>query len=183
MEVNKVLVIVVVLFVLLTLIEVLLSKLKKNRLNKLMHLLMEQNFEEFDALLEKNSTKFFVPIYNSIIFKVNKSLILRDSKSVEELMSEASKIKMNDDQALYLYSKVFSYYLSLKDVKKCEEYYQEIMKCKDCPTKEYVVMVYDTLIKKGYQYIEKAEKMLENATDADKENLQSLIAAMYANKG
>ena len=56
------------------------------------------------------------------------------------------------------------------------------MKCKDCPTKEYIEMVYDTLIKKGYQYIEKAEKMLVDATDADKENLQSLITAMYANK-
>ena len=182
MEVNKVLVIVIVLFVLLTLVEVLLSKLRKNRINKIMHLLMEQKFDEFDALLEKKSTRFFVPVYNSIVFKLNKALILNDRKLVEELMGDASKLKMNDDQALYLYSKVFSFYLSLKNNKKCEEYYQEIMKCKDCPTKEYIEMVYDTLIKKGYQYIEKAEKMLVDATDADKENLQSLITAMYANK-
>lgn len=182
MEMNEILLIVIILFVFLTLIEVILSKIKKTRYNQLMYLLMKQNFNEFDELLEKKSTKFFVPVYNSIFLRVNKAMMMNDSNSFDKLMNDAKKINMNDSQKLHLYSKAFSFYLSLGKKNDCEEYYQKIMKCNDCPTKEYIEMVYDTLIKKSYQYIEKAESMLVTAAVEDKENLRYLIDAMYANK-
>ena len=182
MEMNKLLIIVIVLFVLLTLVEVMLSKMKKTRNNKLMYLLMEHKFDEFDALLSKKSTRFFVPVYNSIFLKVNKAIMTNDKKLLDELMSDAEKLKMNDTEKLHLYSKAFSFYLSLGQKNKCEKYYKEIMKCEDCPAKEYVEMVYDTFIKKGYRFIEKAESMLDGATEEDKANLISLIAAMKENK-
>lgn len=183
METKEVFIIIAILFVLSLGVEGILSKARKSRLNQLMHLLMESKFQEFDELLEKKSTKFFVPVYNSIVLRLNKAMIMKDVRLVNSLMNDAGKIRMKDQQKMYLYSKGFTFYLALGEEIKCKKCYEQIQLCKDNPTKEYIEMVYDTFIQKGYKYIDKAEKMLTEASDADKENLTSLINAMYVNKG
>ena len=183
METKEILIIVGILFIVSLGIEVVLSKTKKKRLDQLMYYLMENKFKEFDELLERKSTKFFVPIYNSIILRLNKAMILKDVRMVNYLIDEASKIRMKDPQKMYLYSKGFTFYLAMGEEYRCKKCYEEIQLCKDNPTKEYIEMVYDTIILKGYKYIDKAEKMMTEATGEDKENLATLLNAMYVNKG
>lgn len=183
MEGKPILIIVAILFIISIGFEVILSRKKKARYDQLMYLLMTGKYEEFDALLEKKSTHFFVPVYNWLFLKVTKSIMMNDISMLDQVLNDADKIKMNDNQKLYLYSKAFSYYLAKGENESVEKCYDVIKTCKASKAKEYLDMVYNTFIEKGYKYIEKAEQMRDNATEADKENLTQLIQAMYVNKG
>lgn len=179
---NKYLIVIIILFAILTVFEIVLSQMKKRCYNQLMSFLMEKKINQFDELLSRKSTKFFVPVYNSIFLNVNKAMMMGDCNLIEKLMDDAKNIRMNDKQKIHLYSNVFSYFLSKKDEEKCKKYYEEVIMLKDYPIKEYIEMVYDTFINKGYKYIDKAEKMLLSVSDQDKENIETLIETMRLNK-
>ena len=182
MDVKKALIIVLVLFACSVVFEIILSIIKKKRQNELMGLFLAGELEQFDELLNKKSTRFFVPIYNFIVLNINKAVLIKDEKLLDEMLNEAEKINMNDEQKTHLYSKAFSYYVSTDNNIKKEQTYKKILECKDSQLKEYVMMVYDAFVKKGYAYLNEAEEMLKIAKGEDKDNLLTLIGTMYVNK-
>ncbi|MEA4968436.1 MAG: hypothetical protein VB048_10020, partial [Bacteroidaceae bacterium] len=98
MDVKKALIIVSVIFVCSVVFEIILSSMKKKRQNELMGLFLAGELEQFDELLNRKSTKFFIPIYNSIVLNVNKAILIKDEKLLNEMLNKAEKIKMNDEQ-------------------------------------------------------------------------------------
>lgn len=156
---------------------------KKKLNDKLMNLLLSNNLKEFDELLAKKSTKFFVTVYSSLVLKMNKAALTKDTKLMNEVMSEISKIKTNEPQRLFVYSKAFSFYLAEKDSKRVDLCYKKIQECKDSPTKQYIQMVYNTIVEKKYDYIDVALSMIGQVSAQDEENIKLLIGTMYQNKG
>jgi len=182
MDVKKTFIILLILIVCSVAFEIILSSMKKKRQNELMNLFLAGELEQFDALLNRKSTKFFVPIYNSIILNINKAILIKDEKLLNEMLNEAEKINMNDDQKTHLYSKAFSYYVSTDNNIQKEQTYNKVLECKDSQLKKYVMMVYDTFVKKGFAYLDEAEEMLKIAKGEDEDNLLTLIGTMYVNK-
>lgn len=173
----------VILFVISVIIDVALSFYRKIICNKLMNLLLNDKIVEFDELLSKKSAKFFVPYYNSLVLKMNKAVKIGDVDLMNETMNEFSNIKLKDSQCLFVYSKAFSYYLSMGDNKRLNICFKKINDCKDCPTKQYIKMVYNTIVEKKWDYLQLALAMLEKVSGEDKENLKVLIGQMFQNKG
>ncbi|MEA5017889.1 MAG: hypothetical protein VB009_04145 [Erysipelotrichaceae bacterium] len=182
MDVKKALIIVSVIFVCSVVFEIILSSMKKKRQNELMNLFLAGELEQFDELLNRKSTKFFIPIYNFIILSINKAILIKDEKLLNEMLNRAEKINMNDEQKTHLYSKAFSYYVSTDNNIKKDQTYEKVLECKDSQLKEYVMMVNDTFVKKGFAYLNEAEEMLKIAKGEDKDNLLTLVATMYVNK-
>ncbi len=172
-----------ILFAISFIFDVILNCYRKKISNKLMELLINNKIDEFDELLSKNSTKFFIPFYNSLVLKMNKAVKTGDTRLMNEIMNEFSNIKLKDSQRLFVYSKAFSYYLSIADDKRVDICFKKVNECKDCPTKQYVKMVYNTVVEKKWDYLQLALSMSEKVSDYDKGNLKVLISQMYTNKG
>lgn len=182
MDTKSIIILVVILFLISIVIDFILSKLRNNRINQLMNYFMQGQIDLFDELLNRRSTKFFLPVYNSIVLRMNKAILTNDKKLLSDLIDAARKIKMTDEQKLYLYSKAFSYYISIGDNQNTKDCFEKIMDCKDSQGKDYVIMVFDTIIEGGYKYLKQAEEMLETATGEDKKNIYALIEIMKNNK-
>lgn len=171
------------LFALSIVVEVLLSSMKKKASNQLITLLMNHDYEAFDRLINEKRTKFFVPVFNSLMLQFHKATARQDNEELAIVLKKLHAIKMDKHQKIFFYSKAFSYFIANKDEKNVERYYRLISECEESQAKNYVNMVYDTVIQRGYRYIEDAKHLLEKANEEDKQNILLLIAHMYENKG
>lgn len=180
---DKMIYIIVGLFVVSIVVELVLLAMKKKVTGQLITLLMNKEYGEFDRLIDKRKTKFFVPVFNSLMLQLNKSIMLNDKAEIESVMEKSNLIKKSEKQKIFLYSKAFSYYIGNKDHINVEKYYELISSCEEAPMKKYVDMVYDTVIQRGYKYIDDAKLLLIKANNEDKKNICLLIANMYQNMG
>ncbi|MFR3674011.1 MAG: hypothetical protein ACLTW1_09025 [[Clostridium] innocuum] len=170
------------LFVCSVFVEMTLSKLKQRTANQLISQLMQKDFDAFDAMIHKKRTKFFVPVFNSLMLQFHKAVMQEHKKEAEQLIEKLQQVKKDKQQEIFFYSKAFSYYITRKDKKNIEMYYQLISGCEDSLSKSYVEMVYNTLIQHGFRYIQEAEQLLEEATGEDKQNILMLLSQMYENQ-
>lgn len=180
---RNMLYIIAALFALSMLVELVLSSMKKRVVNQLIALLMNKDYEAFNKLINGKKTKFFVPVFNSLMLRFHKAIALDDKDELESILHKLHNIKKDKHQKTFFYSKAFSYYIAKKDQKHVEMYYRLITKCEESEAKSYVEMVYDTVIQSGFRYIEDAKLLLEKGNDEDKQNILLLIANMYENKG
>jgi len=180
---NEMIYIIIGLFVISIVIELVLSTMKRKARNQLTTMLLNKEFEEFDRLINEKKTKFFVPVFNSLMLQLHKAIMLNDKAEIKSIMKKLNFIKMNEKQKTFFYSKAFSYYISNKDHSNVEKYYKLISSCEETPAKRYIEMVYDTVVQHGYKYIDDAKILLKNANDEDKINIHLLIANMYENMG
>lgn len=171
------------LFIISIIIEVVLSSMKKKTANRLLVLLMHKDYDAFDRMINEKKTKFFVPVFNSLMLQLHKSIIVNDKDEITSIIDKLEHTKMNKNQLIFFYSKVFSYFITENDYAQIEKYYQLISACEESPAKKYADMVYDTLVKHGYTYMEDAKLMLEKANQEDQRNIRILIGNMYENMG
>lgn len=171
------------LFIISIVIEIVLSSMKKRTANRLLVLLMKKDYDAFDRMINEKKTKFFVPVFNSLMLQLHKSIMIHDKQEIASIINKLEHTKMNKNQLIFFYSKVFSYFITENEHAQIEKYYQLISACEDSPAKKYADMVYDTLVKHGYAYIEDAKLMLAKANQEDQRNIRILIGNMYENMG
>ena len=70
--------IIVIGIVLIIALEIIFNLNKKRIPDKLTQLLLEHRFDEFDALMDKKTTKLFVKAFNYYYLKLNKSIIVKN---------------------------------------------------------------------------------------------------------
>lgn len=180
---KNMLMIVAILFVITTIIELILNNYKKNIYNKLVSLLSLKKYDEFSELIEDRKTKFFLPVNNYHILKMNEAMLQQRTNDIIFEIDKLKNLKLTEEQKTFVYCRAFSYFLTACDDINMNRYYSLVLNLKDSPSKKYTIMVYNTLVEKDYQYIDDATKMLENATGEDKNNLLALLSQMYMNKG
>ncbi|MFR3295673.1 MAG: hypothetical protein ACLTQJ_21500 [[Clostridium] innocuum] len=69
------------LFVCSVFVEMTLSKLKQRTANQLISQLMQKDFDAFDAMIHKKRTKFFVPVFNSLMLQFHKAVMQEHKRS------------------------------------------------------------------------------------------------------
>lgn len=180
---NKTIITIVILFVVLMIVELLLNGYKKSVQNKLVSLLALKKYDEFDSLIEKKQTKFFVPVVNYHIMKMNEAILQNNNDDLLYQLNKLDSMKLNKQQKTFVYCRVFAYFININDLKNIDKYYSKILALDDSLDKKYAIMVYNTIIEKGYEYIDEAEKMLESLSSLDKANMLALLSQMYTNKG
>lgn len=91
---------------------------KNKALNKLYELKREKNTKEFISLLDSNYLKFTFDEFTREFMKLNYWIEINNDEEVKKLLHRFQNIKMNDDNKVALYSRLFGYYVVKKENQK-----------------------------------------------------------------
>lgn len=151
--------------------------------NKLVKNLMAENYEEFDKLINNDLTKLVIKPYNLFFMQLNKEMISKNNSAVQKTANVFSRIKMNKDQAVTLYMRLFHYYLDQDDKTHAKRYYKKLNDY-EFKGKEGYKVIYDTLVEDGYKYLNETLKAYESTTDESRKlEFEIMLMNMYTNKG
>ncbi len=178
---NKQVYIVFILFIIVTGIEVILKLLKRKRADQIADLLYHRRFDEFERLLNTKGTHFFISAYNIAVLRMNEAIMKNDITAFMKSVKDLDEMHLNEQQTLFAYSRAFSYALTNAE-SLCRHCYERVMTCKDSRSKEYVMMIYDALILKGWKYLDRAQELAASAGEYDRANLNELITCMKENQ-
>ena len=141
-----------------------------NKLTKKLMNVIGQNDSEFTKLINSFVVKMSFQPFNRDYMTLNHYIMLDDSKKVEDQFNYLDAHKLNKNQTLNVYQKVFMYYLKKNNSIKAKDVYKRL--CDYVDEKKL-----DSKIKEGYEkdikvYLEKdikvlttLDEMLENAND------------------
>ena len=158
------------------------SKKKSNELlQQLNSLLANEEYEEFEKLIDTTEVKRSFTPYNVAYMKLNKAMMKNNPSEITQAFANFN-IKMNPVQRETVLKRAFYYYIGVKDFKRTEHYYSLLkeMKVKDQITLD---IMYDTYVNKGYRYLEEVLNNYEKLSEEDQAPYIALIADMYKNKG
>ena len=108
--------IVAILFVITTIIELILNNYKKNIYNKLVSLLSLKKYDEFTELIEDKKTKFFLPVNNYHILKMNEAMLQQRTNDIIFEIDKLKNLKLTEEQKTFVYCRAFSYFLTGSDI-------------------------------------------------------------------
>lgn len=178
---NHPFIIVIVLAMLTLLYDIYNKKKEKETIDRLTQLLVQQQYQQFDEIVDTIQVRKYFAQFNHLFLKLNKEILANNTEKAEQLMDQLLTIKLSNRQKEAFYSKAFYYFVAKKDYEMVKEYHQRYMnECKN--NKEEIDRVYDTIIAKGYRYLDASLQQLANASKPVQIQLYSLIATMYENK-
>ena len=157
--------------------------LKKFRFNKLVILLQSQQFEAFDKLVDKFSTRYLFPRFNLEYMKLNASILRVDEKKIEETFHTLFSIKMSKAQKEDVYMKAFNYYVGVENASKTKEIIEVIEEFDNAAMKKEARTIYDIFILKRSNYIEEMESALTTQEEEERGINEYLLSIQYKNKG
>lgn len=182
MDIRFLLVGIIVLVFGLDIVYTMNSKKKTGELlQKINRLLANEEYEEFDKLIETVEVKKSFTPYNVAYMKLNKAMLKNNPSEITQAFANFN-IKMNPVQRETVLKRAFYYYIGVKDFKRTEHYYNLL---KDMNVKDQVTLdiMYDTYVNKGYRYLEEVLNNYERLSEEDQAPYIALIADMYKNKG
>ena len=181
MDKKTLIIIIVAVFVIS---EIIRTFCKNTITNKLTRLLIKGEFEQFDQMLEKWYTRYFVAPFNLEYIRMNSYLARGDEQKIDEIFDRFEHSRLNKAQKTAVYGNAFYYYLSQEDTQKAKKYYQ-ILKDNDDAKLDMTMMdrLYDIYIENGYQYLEETLEQYQTAKENEKPQLEGMLAKMYENKG
>ena len=173
--------IIVIGIVLIIALEIIFNLNKKRIPDKLTQLLLEHRFDEFDALMDKKTTKLFVKAFNYYYLKLNKSIIVKNNKDAQDCFEKLVQMKTNNAQRKSVLFKKFYFYLSLNDKQKAKEAYDNYKELADDDLSDIDIM-YDTFILGKATYLDKTLVAYNKAPKEKLPDLDLLLSEMYKNK-
>lgn len=157
--------------------------LKKFRFKKLVILLQSQQFEEFDKLVDKFTTRYLFPRFNLEYMKLNSYILRVDEKKIEETFDTLFTLRMSKAQKEDVYMKAFNYYVSIESASKTKEIIEVIEEFDNEAMRKEARTIYDIFILKRSNYIEDMEAALADQDDDEKGINEYLLSVQYKNKG
>ena len=162
--------------------QVKINKRRNVLITKLSDLLAGQKYEEFDKLMEEDTTKKLIPAFNYLFLKLNKQILQDDEKAVDETF-KAFNMRMNNVQKEALYKRGFYYYLSKEDKENTTVYYQ-LLKDLSVRDMQLLDVMYDTYILNGDKYLDFVKEQVNGAErEEDKMPFYAILADIYHNQG
>lgn len=157
------------------------KKKSADLLQQLNTLLANEEYEEFEKLIDTPEVKKSFTAYNVAFMKLNKAMMKNNPSEITQAFANFN-IKMNPVQRETVLKRAFYYYIGVKDFKRTEHYYNLL---KDMNVKDQVTLdiMYDTYVNKGYRYLEEVLNNYERLSEEDQAPYIALIADMYKNKG
>jgi len=157
--------------------------LKKFRFKKLLILLQSQQFDQFDELVDKFSTRYLFPRFNLEYLKMNSNILRIDEKKIDESFTTLFSMKMSKAQKEDVYMKAFNYYVGIEDANKTKEIIAVIEEFDNAAMKKEARTIYDIFILKRSNYIEEMEAALDEQDNDEKGINEYLLSVQYKNKG
>ncbi len=153
---------------------------------KLTTLLMNRDFDGFDALVDKKIVTWSINPFNIDYMKLNKALMKNDPKEIDEVFKVFDSRKLNDKQKEAVYYNGFYYYMAQENKPLTTKYVKELLKMEKLPeeAKEDIRVSYDININGSYNLLDDTLKKLKDEKDPQLiTKYELMIAKMYANKG
>lgn len=153
---------------------------------KLTTLLMNRDFDGFDALVDKKIVTWSINPFNIDYMKLNKALMKNDPKEIDEAFKVFDSRKLNDKQKEAVYYNGFYYYMAQENKPLTTKYVKELLKMEKLPeeAKEDIRVSYDININGSYNLLDDTLKKLKDEKDPQLiTKYELMIAKMYANKG
>lgn len=154
---------------------------KRFRFNKLILLLQQQQFKQFDELINKKSSTFLFPYFNSEYLKLNSYLIRGDQKQIEKSFDNLFKTNLSKKQKEDIYMKAFNYYVGMENKQKVKQIVAVIDTLNNETMQKEVHTIYDIFILKKANYIEVMEASFDELDDNSKGITAYLLSVQYSN--
>lgn len=154
---------------------------KKIRFKNFMTMLQTQNYEAFDKLIQKGSSKYLFPRYNLEYLKLNSYILRGDDKKIDECFDSILNIGMSKKQKQDIYMKAFNYYVGMENATKTKKIIAVIEDFDNEQMKKEARTVYDIFILKRGTYIPEMEALLAEQDDAAKGITEYLLSVQYGN--
>lgn len=180
----KISILILILAFIITLIyQSIVNKKERDAANKATLLLYNKKFDEFDEFMNTKEARKSIRRFNYCFLRLNEAIYKNNDKEIALIYKEFDDIHMNNQQAITLYTNLFTYFIETKNESKAKEVYSKIKKIKNVSNIYSIDRLYNIHIDKGYKYLDDTIKELNNADDINKPILESLISIMYENKG
>lgn len=152
--------------------------------DKLIKHLVNGEYEEFEKLANKDVTRLAIRPFNLFYMQLNEAMVKGNKTQIKEISNYFNHIKMNDRQAISLYSKLFYYYVSSDDKTQADKAYKKLKNYPDFEGMGKADIIHDTLVDGGYKYLNQVlEEYKECDNDEDKLQCEMMLLNMYTNKG
>ncbi|MDF9825879.1 hypothetical protein M2475_002260 [Breznakia sp. PF5-3] len=156
---------------------------KKLRFKKILTLLQQQQYDEFDKIVDSWSSRYLFPHFNIEYLKLNSYILRGDESKIDKSFDTLFTIKMTMPQKQDVYMKAFNYYVGLENKHKTKELIEVIEGFDNEEMKKEARTIYDVFILKRSNYIEEMEANLKDQDDAEKGITEYLLSVQYENKG
>lgn len=150
--------------------------------NKLLNSLMNGDYEQFDALVNKDITRLSIRPYNLFFMELCAAIAKNNKAKVKEIANYFRKIKMNQNQKIALYSKLFYFYITQNDKSAAKRAYDELNEFDSYPNKNDIDCLKDTMLDEGYKYLDETLEKYAQASEDKKLQYEILLMNMYTNK-
>ena len=166
-----------------------IPKIIKNRqYKKLTEALSQQNYEEFEAILDNFFTMCSFKPYNREYMRLTAYLMQNDPKKIDtQIQFIFEKLKMKDVQEFAVATRGFYFYVETKNYKKAKEMLEICQKTFNAPNELHIMeLIYSILVEHESIYIQEIEDRLhalpknnDDATTVRKGIFEFLLGLQY----
>lgn len=162
--------------------DIYLKKKENEVVNNLTRLIVNKQYKQFDEIIDSKDVKKYFAKFNHLFLKLNKEVLVNNTEKAEQIMEQLNATKLSNRQKEAFYSKAFYYFIAKEDDNQAKKYHDLYMSsCKN--NKEDIDCVFNTMVEKGYKYLDTTLQKLQGANQTTQIQLYSLISTMYENKG
>lgn len=172
----NVIIVFIVFFVMLFLIEAYLKKMKQE---KLFAFLQHGEFEQFEKELDSHICIWLIPKFNREFLRMNAYTMQNNLEKLESQFELLLNMRADEKQHTEVIVRAFDYYVNSGNNQKSKMLLEEIKKMNDQNLIDNSQMMYDILIEKNFNYIEKLNNELDYGTNMEKGMKAYLISLQY----
>lgn len=150
---------------------------------KLINLITENKIKEFEKAIDTFYCKVLLSKYVRYFLKLEVSFITNNHQNVLDILPQFENMFLTNKAKNSVFSKAFSYFVSIEDKEKARYYCDYINKnIKNNKVKSEVNRVCDTFVNDGYKYLEEMLMETEKMPEIYRGPNEYVISRMYQNK-
>lgn len=150
---------------------------------KLINLITDGEIDKFEKAIDSFHNKLLLSRYSRYFLKLDVAFITNDNQKVLDILPQFEKMLLTNKAKNLVFSKVFSYFVSIEDKERARYYCDYINKnIKNEKVKSEVNRICDTFINDGYKYLEQMLEETEKMPEIYRGPNEYVISRMYQNK-
>lgn len=147
--------------------------LLKSYTSKLTDLLLNNEYDEFNKLINSKIVKLILPTYNREYILLNSYLILDNFDKVKEQYNKIFNLKLSKKQERIVYLEAFNYFYSKNDRDMVDKVHNHIQTFEEEDIRKENQRIYDICVLKKANHIEEMEE------EYNKNNNKDLAMMLY----
>ena len=156
--------------------------LKKKQYVKILDAIRMKDHKRFDELCSDRLSRFLFPEMYIDMLRLDEAMIRNDRAEISFCLARLLKAKLPEKDREKVYAQAYNYYLSVRDERKCREWYERIQTLKNQNLIRECSRTYNVYIEKGDRYLDEMLEELKEMEPSKAGPNEYLISLMYANR-